>query len=141
VRANQLLEWAKVHDDYYGTPKKNVDEARRQKRVLLFDIDVQGAAQLRKRVSDIVSIFLLPPSLAELKRRLTGRGSETPARRRKRLETARRELKRVKEYDYWITNDQLPDCVTDCEAVIRAELMVGDRRRKSGAIDRRLLGR
>ena len=139
VAARQLLEWAEVHGDKYGTPRENVEQARRTRRILLFDIDVQGAAKLRKSIPGVVSIFLLPPSLAELKRRLTKRGSETPAQRRKRLETARQELARVKEYDYWITNDLLPVCVTDCEAVIRAEMMKRERRRESGQIDRRLL--
>ncbi|GAB4319309.1 MAG: guanylate kinase [Candidatus Zixiibacteriota bacterium] len=137
----QLLEWAEVHGDRYGTPRRNVEDARRRKRVLLFDIDVQGAASIRRREPSVVSIFLLPPSWSELKRRLESRGSETQAKLRKRLQTARRELTRVGEYDYWITNDRLSDCVTDCEAVIRAELLRRERQRQFGRIDKRLLRR
>lgn len=141
IDRKQLLEWAEVHGDRYGTPRRNVEEARRRKRVLLFDIDVQGAASIKRQEPSVVSIFLLPPSWSELKRRLEMRGSETQARLRKRLQTARQELTRVGEYDYWITNDRLSDCVTDCETVIRAELLKRERQRQFGRIDKRLIRR
>lgn len=139
-RDDNLLEWAEVHGDFYGTPRTNVIRAMNEKRVLLFDIDVQGAASIRASEPTFVTIFLLPPSMAELKRRLAGRGSESPAQRKRRLETAKKELKRVHEYDYWVTNDQLSTCVTDCEAVIRAELLRRSRRHDSGQVDQRLTG-
>ncbi len=139
IDRDELLEWAEVHGERYGTPRANVADAHRRKRILLFDIDVQGAASLKRSEPSAVSIFLLPPSWAELKRRLEMRGSETKARLKKRLETAHRELTRVSEYDYWITNDQLSACVTDCETVIRAELLKRERQRDFGRIDKRLL--
>jgi guanylate kinase len=118
-----FVEWARVHDDYYGTPISNLKRAKRSKRVLLFDIDVQGAAALRDSEPSIVSIFLLPPSWAVLRERLETRGSETAQQRRLRLRIARQELNRRDEYDYWVINDDLRTCVADCEAIIRAEML------------------
>lgn len=123
IRSGQFAEWAHVHSDYYGTPKKNIIRAQRMKRVLLFDIDVQGAASLRASEPSVVSIFLSPPSWAVLRDRLIARASETAEQQRQRLRTARAELKRRSEYDYWVTNDDLAECVADCEAVIRAEIL------------------
>jgi len=123
IKKKQFVEWARVHSDYYGTPKKNITRARRMKRVLLFDIDVQGAATLRAGEPSVVSIFLLPPSWAVLRDRLIGRASETAEQQRQRLRTARQELARRSEYEYWVTNDDLATCVSDCEAIIRAEML------------------
>lgn len=121
VKQNRFVEWARVHDDLYGTPQANIERARRLRKVMLFDLDVQGAAALKKREPSLVSIFLLPPSWGVLKGRLTARGSESMAQRIRRLKTARAELTRRGEYDYWVTNDRLAGCVSDCEAIIRAE--------------------
>jgi guanylate kinase len=123
ISKGQFTEWARVHSDYYGTPKKNITRARRTKQILLFDIDVQGAATLRKSEPSVVSIFLLPPSWVVLRDRLKRRGSETAGQQRQRLRTARQELSRRFEYDYWVTNDDLARCVSDCEAIIRAEML------------------
>jgi len=123
VRNDQFVEWARVHSDYYGTPRKNIERARRARRVLLFDIDVQGAESLRAAEPSVVSIFLQPPSWTVLRDRLQGRGSETIQQQRLRLRTARLELSRRSEYDYWVTNDDLATCVADCEAIIRAEML------------------
>jgi guanylate kinase len=123
IRNGQFAEWARVHNDYYGTPKKNIIRARRAKSVLLFDIDVQGAASLRESEPSVVSIFLSPPSWPVLRDRLKGRGSETAEQQRQRLRTARQEMSRRSEYDYWVTNDDLATCVADCEAIIRAEML------------------
>jgi len=123
IKAGRLVEWASVHDQYYGTPKTNLARARRLRRVMLFDLDVQGAAAMRKSVPSVVTIFLAPPSWEILKKRLEGRHSETEAQRRRRLRTARQELRRQSEYEYRVINDNLEKCVSDCEAIIRAELL------------------
>lgn len=129
-----LAESASVHDRHYGTPQANLKRAYRDKRVMLFDLDVQGAAQLSRCKGRIVTIFLLPPTMAILRERLVGRGSESPAERRRRFRTAQAEMKRYREYQYLITNDRLDRCVSDCEAVIRAEILCNyDRRRKPSA--------
>ncbi|HWO56536.1 MAG TPA: guanylate kinase [bacterium] len=125
--AGQLVEWATVHDKSYGTPRANVERAQRLKRIMLFDLDVQGAASLRHALPGVVSIFLLPTSMSALVRRLKGRRSESPEAIARRLETARTELSRAGEYDYLVTNDDLKDCIADCEAVIRAEMLRRER--------------
>jgi guanylate kinase len=122
-RQGRLAEWAPVHDHIYGTPRANIERARRQRRVMLFNLDVQGAASLRREVPGSVTIFLEPPSRAVLRQRLLGRHSEDVAARRLRLRTAVSELARRGEYDYIVTNDRLPQCVRDCESIIRAELL------------------
>ncbi|MBI3872614.1 MAG: guanylate kinase [candidate division Zixibacteria bacterium] len=128
-KKDELIEWARVHDHFYGTPRRNVVKARRAKRVMLFDVDVQGAASVRRAFPDVVSIFLLPPSWAILRQRLSSRHSESPAQLRLRLRTARRELARSSEYQYWVTNDRLERCVADCESIIRAEILRRGRRK------------
>ena len=125
--AGKLVEWATVHGQSYGTPKSNIDRAMRQKRIMLFDIDVQGAASLRSAIPGMVSIFLLPTSLAALNRRLRGRRSDDKAAIARRLETAKTELARAAEYQYLVTNDDLDDCVKDCESIIRAEILRRER--------------
>lgn len=123
----KLIEWATVHGHSYGTPYSNVARANKQKRVMLFDIDVQGAAALRASIPGMVSIFLLPTSMPALIRRLRGRRSDDRAAIERRLETARTELGRADEYEYLVTNDELSDCVDDCESIIRAELLKRER--------------
>ena len=130
--SGQLLEWAEVHGKSYGTPRSNVERAQSQKRVMLFDIDVQGAAALRRSLPDVVSIFLLPPSLRILIQRLRGRHSENRDQMKQRLETAQTEVARAGEYEYLVTNDELNDTVLDCEAIIRAELLRKERRLAGG---------
>lgn len=125
--AGKLVEWATVHGQSYGTPKSNIDRAIRQKRIMLFDIDVQGAASLRSAIPGMVSIFLLPTSLAALNRRLRGRRSDDKAAIARRLETAKTELARAAEYQYLVTNDDLDECVKDCESIIRAEMLRRER--------------
>ncbi len=126
-RHGRLIEWATVHGKSYGTPRSNVDRAIKQKRVMLFDLDVQGAAALRSSIPGVVSIFLLPTSIAALIRRLKGRRSDDKDAIARRMETARAELARALEYEYLVTNDELSDCVQDCESIIRAELLRRDR--------------
>lgn len=119
----KLVEWAAVHGESYGTPRANIDRAERKKCVMLFDLDVQGAASLREALPETVSIFLLPPSMASLNRRLKGRHSDNREAIAGRLLTAKAELARAGEYDYLVTNDDLNDCIKDCESIIRAELL------------------
>lgn len=123
----KLVEWASVHGQSYGTPRSNIDRAIKQKRIMLFDLDVQGAASLRAALPEVVSIFLLPTSMAALVRRLKGRRTDDKATIERRLETARMELTRAGEYQYLVTNDDLGNCVEDCESIIRSELLRRER--------------
>ena len=115
----EFLEWAEVHGNYYGTLWSEVEPHRQRGIGVLLDIDVQGAAQVRRRCPDGVSIFLAPPSLEELRRRLERRHTEDEATIQRRLAAAEAEMARQGEYNYRIVNDSLSDAVREVEAVIR----------------------
>ncbi len=127
--AGELLEWAEVHGNYYGTPAKPVEKAIAKGKDILFDIDFQGTRQLyKKAASDVVSIFILPPSIAEMKKRIRRRAAEDEQTIKKRLDTAKHELKRWGEYDYVVINDDLDAAFADIHAILSAERMKRVRR-------------
>ena len=122
VSRGDFLEWAEVHGNYYGTPQAPVEEALASGRDVLFDIDWQGAAQLRDKMSaDVVSVFILPPSMAELRSRLTRRAEDAPEVIEKRLVNARREIAEWPNFDYVVVNDDLDAAFADLSAILRAE--------------------
>lgn len=121
ISAGELAEWAEVHGHLYGTPMDNLRSAAERREVLLLDIDVQGARQIRAAVPDAVSIFVLPPSGRDLAARLVARGSESEAVRRRRLANACREIAAAPEFDYLVVNDNLERAVDQIDAVIHAE--------------------
>jgi guanylate kinase len=116
----RLLEWAEVHGHLYGTAFEEQDRAQRDGVDLLMDLDVQGAAQVRLKIRDAVTVFILPPSYGHLERRLRGRGQDDQATIGRRLEAAREEMLLYGAYDYTLVNDDLDACVEDLTAVIRA---------------------
>lgn len=116
----RLLEWAEVHGNLYGTAMTELMRAREQGFDLLLDLDVHGAAQVRRRLPDAVTVFILPPSYPELERRLRGRGEDDEATIEKRLGAAGRELGAFWHYDYAIVNDDLDACVRELKSIIRA---------------------
>ena len=129
----ELLEWAEVHGNYYGTPAKPVEKAIAKGKDILFDIDYQGTRQLYKKASsDVVSIFILPPSIAEMKKRIRRRAAEDEMTIKKRLETAKHELKRWGEYDYVVINDDLDAAFADIQSILQAERM--KRVRRTGVV-------
>lgn len=106
----QFAEYARVHDNYYGTAMQTVRETLQRGDDLLFDIDIQGARQLKERFPDeMVSVFILPPSLQELEQRLRGRGTDTPAVIERRLAVAKAEMSHYGAYDYVVVNDHLEE--------------------------------
>lgn len=119
--AGAFAEWASVHEFCYGTPRAPVDDAIKQGRDLLLDIDVQGATQLKATYPEAVSLFVLPPSWYELERRLRGRGTDTEAVITRRLHRAREEAREFSAYDYWIVNDNLERAVSLLHAILTAE--------------------
>ena len=119
--AGKLAEWAEVHGNFYGTPVTPVREAMAAGRDILFDIDVQGAAQLRESLGPGAYVFVLPPSRAELSRRLSGRGTETPEVVAARLGAAPRELAAAPLFDYWVENADLETAYADLRAIYMAE--------------------
>jgi guanylate kinase len=117
-----FLEWAEVHGNLYGTSISAVQAAAEQGLDIILDIDVQGARQVKRKLGDKgVFIFIAPPSLAELERRLAGRSTETEANIARRLANAKEEMKSMGNYDYVIVNDVLDQAVEVLKSIIIAE--------------------
>jgi guanylate kinase len=116
-----LLEHAEYVGDHYGTPAAAVDRALEAGRDVILEIELDGARQVKAKRPDAVMLFIAPPSLAELERRLRGRGTDSEEKIQSRLARARVELLAVREFDYLIVNDRLEDAVVAFQAVIRAE--------------------
>jgi guanylate kinase len=115
-----FLEWAEVHGNFYGTSKKWIAEQLAEGSDVLFEIDWQGAQQVREAFPEALGIFILPPSMEELTRRLTGRGTDSLDVIERRLAAAQAEMRHVVEFDYVIINDSLERALEDLRAVVRA---------------------
>lgn len=115
-----FLEHAEVHGNFYGTSRTTVAELLEQGRDVLLEIDWQGARQIRKSKPDCVSVFILPPSRAELERRLRGRGSDSADVIARRLHNSREEIAHANEFDYVIVNDRFEDALGDLQAIVHA---------------------
>lgn len=118
---NFFAEWAKVHGNYYGTPLQKSLELMQAGNDLLFDIDIQGARQLKANLKSGVFVFILPPSRSVLEARLAKRGTDDAKSRQRRLDIARQELQAAEEFDYWILNQDLQQAYQDLRAVYLAE--------------------
>jgi guanylate kinase len=121
VNSKEFLEYAHVHSNYYGTPKEFVFDEIEKGEIVLLEIDVQGALQVKKNYKEAVFIFLLPPTMDELRNRIVKRGTETQEDINRRFENAFKELDFVGEYDFFVVNDKVEDAVKDIEAIIRSE--------------------
>lgn len=127
--SDSLLEWAQVHGNYYGTPREAVETAMGEGRDMLFDIDWQGAQQLQEKMAaDVVSIFILPPTMAELQSRLHRRAEDTEEVIQTRLNNSRAEIAHWREYDYVIVNDDLNSAFDAVQSIVKAERLRRDRR-------------
>ena len=127
--SDELLEWAEVHGNCYATPREPAELALAQGRDMLFDIDWQGAQQLKEKMrADIVSIFILPPSMTELKSRLQRRAEDSAKTIETRLANARSEIEHWKEYDFVIVNDDLDRAFAEVRGIVTAERLRRDRR-------------
>lgn len=128
VDSGDFLEHAKVFDNYYGTPRPPVEQALRAGKDVLFDIDWQGTQQVAQNArADLVSIFILPPSVEELERRLFTRAQDSEEVVRKRMSKAADEMSHWREYDYIIVNEDLETSIASVEAILRAERLKRDR--------------
>jgi guanylate kinase len=117
----EFLEWALVHGHLYGTPRAFVDRKMREGRIVLLDIDVQGAMQVRQTRPDAVLVFLMPPSLIALEERLRGRSTEADDVIQRRLLAARREMSTAPAYDYLVVNRDLEEARRSVRAIVEAE--------------------
>lgn len=121
IEEGKLLEYAKVHGNYYGTPKDFVLKSVDSGDVVILEIDVQGALQVKNNYPDAVLVFILPPDFEELKKRLIGRATEDEATVNLRLNNAKKEMEFLSEYNYSIVNEFVDDSVKKMEAIILAE--------------------
>lgn len=116
-----FIEHAEVYKNLYGTPKKYVLDKLNEGENCLLEIDIQGALQVKKKYPEGIYIFILPPSMKELKSRIIGRGSETPESLERRFSSAYQEIEFVNQYDYYIINDDIKSAANVMEAIIDAE--------------------
>ncbi|NLT94991.1 MAG: guanylate kinase [Clostridia bacterium] len=121
IEENGFLEWARVYDNYYGTPRKFVEETLSAGKDCILEIDPQGAQKVRENKPDGVLIFIAPPSMQELENRITNRGTEDISEIKKRLSCAREEMLSMYNYDYVVINDQVEKAVEKIKAIIIAE--------------------
>jgi len=122
IGRDEFLEYAEVYGkDYYGTARRFLRAAEENGHDLLLDIDVQGAAQIKQKIPDAATIFVLPPDRTTLEWRLRNRGSDSEEERRRRLDTARREIENYYKYDYILVNDRLEPSVDQLKAIVLSE--------------------
>jgi len=136
IAAGDFLEHANVYGNYYGTSRRWIESELAGEHDVLLEIDWQGAMQLRKLFPRLVGIFILPPSIGELRRRLTARGKDSPEVIEKRMASAREEISHVLEFEYIIVNEQFDAAVADLQAVVRAARL--SRERRAGRLARLL---
>jgi guanylate kinase len=118
IKANFFAEHFKVHLYRYGTPRKPMEEVIRSGGVMILDVDVQGAFRLKKEYPEAITIFILPPSIAELRKRLIKRGTETKEQRRVRFENAKREIRLYRRFEYSVFNEDLDTAVKEVLSII-----------------------
>jgi guanylate kinase len=128
IAAGDFLEHANVYGNYYGTSRRWIERELEGDHDVLLEIDWQGARQVRKLFPGMVGIFILPPSLVELRRRLTARGKDSAEVIEKRMASAREEISHVLEFEYIIVNEQFDVALADLQAVVRAARLSRDRR-------------
>jgi guanylate kinase len=120
IQAGEFIEWAEVVGEFYGTARQQLHAAQEAGQDILLDIDIQGHRQVRRKLPEAVSIFILPPSFQELERRLRRRKSDTPDSIERRLRNARREIGHWKEYDFVVVNDRLRAATKSLRAIVEA---------------------
>jgi guanylate kinase len=129
TRQNELLEWATVFDNCYGTPRAPVEAALSGGRDVLFDIDWQGTQQLREKAgADVVSVFILPPSAADLEERLHSRAQDSDDIIRERMSRASHEMSHWAEYDYIVINHDIDEAFAEVQSILKAERLKRERR-------------
>lgn len=121
IERDELLEYAEVYGNYYGTPKQFVIDQIRSGRDILLEIDIQGAMQIRSKYREGIFVFIIPPSMSELKDRIIKRGSETEDTLATRFNSAFEEIQYISKYDYFIINDTVDAAVSQLHSIIQAE--------------------
>ncbi len=119
IEQGEVLEYAKYGENFYGTPKAPVDKWLSEGKTVILKIEVQGAENIKKMYPDSVAIFLLPPSMEELEKRLRSRGTEDEDNIRKRLEIAKDEVEKSKDYDYFVINEDIDSASNDVLSILK----------------------
>jgi guanylate kinase len=127
IKKGKFAEWAMVHGNFYGTSIKKLLDIKKRGYDAVLDVDVQGAMQLKHAFHEALFIFILPPSMKILEQRLKARMSDNPGEIKKRLQYAREEIKRYKEYDFIVVNDDLRKALKDMESIITSRRLVTDK--------------
>lgn len=127
VNDEDFLEWAEVYGNYYGTPRSNVQELLDSGKDVILEIDIQGALKVKENCGEGVFIFILPPSMEELKQRIINRGSETPESLMRRFNSAYQEINYISKYNYAVVNDTVENAVCKIENILSAEKCRVDR--------------
>lgn len=121
IENDEFVEWVEYCGNYYGTPKKYIDDSIENGFDVLLEIEVEGAAKIKEKYPDCVLIFMLPPSFEELKRRIVGRGTEKPEIIENRLNQAKKEIKCIDMYDYVVLNDSIDNAINSVNTILEAE--------------------
>ena len=121
IREDGLIEYAQYVENYYGTPRKYVEEQLSAGKDVILEIEIQGAMKIKEKISDTVLVFVTPPTIRELKNRLVGRGTETQAVIESRLRRAAEEAEGIESYDYLLVNDVVENCVDELHEIILSE--------------------
>lgn len=142
IAEDGLIEYASYCDNYYGTPREYVEKCLQDGRDVILEIEIQGALKVKEKFPETLLLFVMPPSAAELKRRLEGRGTESPEVIRERLVRASEEAEGIENYEYLIINDDLDECVREMNDIINAarrnpvrnRQLIADMRSELGAV-------
>lgn len=119
IENDEFIEWERIYDYYYGTPKSEIERATKENKHILFELDVNGSLKLKKLYPEAHLIFIVPPSIEELENRLMKRNTETPETFRKRIERAKMELEMAKFFDYKVTNYELDKAIEEVNNIIQ----------------------
>jgi len=123
IEHNELVEWEKIYGNYYGTLKQVVDDALEKGKIILFDIDVNGGLSIKKHYpDDTVLIFIEPPSIEDLKKRLQMRNTEDQTQLKQRIDRVPMELEKGKEFDYSVINDDLEKAINEVDTIVQKEI-------------------
>lgn len=121
IKNDELVEWVEYCDNFYGTPRKYIEECTENGLDVILEIEVEGALNIKNKFPDCISVFILPPSFDELKRRIVGRGTEETSVIEKRLLKARKEIEFVNKYDYIIINNDIENAVNEIKSILKTE--------------------
>ena len=127
IKEGYFLEYAEYAGNYYGTPKKFIEEKLNEGIDVILEIEIQGAMQIKNLISESIFIFIMPPTLEELKRRLVGRNTDSKEKIIERFKIAYKEINEVSKYNYVVVNDEVDNAVSKIEAIIKAEKCRVDR--------------